>query len=1379
MRELLAEIKAHNIKISVDDNQLVLKVPQDFSNPDIITKIKNNKQELIYFISSMVVQDQSDYIEIEKAQKKEYYKLSSAQKRMYFLYEFDKAATTYNMPQVSKLPSDVDVLKISEILKKLVVRHKSLRTQFHLIKGEVFQTIVDSENFNVEHFTAPPSEVAEIKRRFIRPFKLSEGFPFRAGIIRSNQTFFLLIDMHHIISDGVSHQILLSDFMSLLSDASLEPLALDYHDFAEWQYTNNYYNKISKQRGYWLQIFEEEARTLTLPYDFERPLVRSDSGGNIAFALSPHKTRMLKALVKQEEVTLYIILFAVYVVLLHKISNEEDIIVGTPVAGRTHPGLENIVGMFVDTLALRTYPNLNKSFKIFLAEVKKIFLDGFKNQSFPYEDLVEALKIERNPNRNPLFDIFFSFNQSLDSTNSFEKKSKEEQVGADIHYNVAKFDLCLNVVETAKEIQFDLEYSTVLFKESTCRRFIQYYEKIIDQVINNSAILLQDICVLTAKQKKTLLYEFNLPIKTYPVSGTIIDVIERQCIYSPNKIAVSCHNSTLTYLDLQQQLVNTAIFLHDSTEIKKGIVVGIYMSRSIEAVITLLAALKLGAIYVPLDIEWSEDRLNTIVTDANIQYILYANAANKIERLPCIKIDIRKKFLNKSEKGTNPKDLPTVFVEDDAYIIYTSGSTGLPKGILHQHKSILDYALTFKNYFSLKQNDVVIQQSKLSFDTSIEEIFPILITGGHLAIVPGNHFDIIKLDECIISNQATLLSTTPLVLNELNKNFEKYTSLRAVISGGDVLLPSYVTKIIEKVKIYNTYGPSETTVCATYHEVNSCEKASHIGKPIQNRTVYILNPHNRLVPLGVVGEICIGGNGLAKRYVNNKQLTQEKFIDNPFEENSYLYKTGDLGKWLGDGSIVFCGRSDNQIKIRGYRVELGEIEKVLSGHSEVSDVIVIAHGTGDSKQLSAYYLSETKIKAEVLRNYIAMRLPNYMVPLFYVHMSEFPMTLTGKVDRKEFPEPAIELDAECIAPSSKVEHQLVAIWSEILNLSNDLIGTDKNFFSLGGHSILAIRMLHLISEKIQVDIPLLDLFMAPTIRELAVKIERYSENKKLDDTDILLLYNAGKDKDNLFFIHDGTGEVQGYLDLVKKLKDYNCYALHYNSSDSLEPQPLNISEIASEYILKIMKIQTEGEYKIIGWSTGGLIAYEITRQMELVTDIFVQVIMIDTFYDNEQFDGIANQALEFTITSEVALAKYYLEKFDDTKTFSTITDVWNYCKTLSIKESKLEEIKTLIPEYLGDYLYARNNCTDEIFRAVNTIRSIDFAVNSFRLINSIRSPITYLKAGDSLTKFNTSLDLYIQTKIVDHSDHMSIMTPPYVCQVGDTIIKALTVAVNN
>ena len=1030
------------------------------------------------------------YIPIVKATLKEYYKLSSAQKRLYFLYEFNKKSLAYNMPQVLKLEGNIESERINKTFNKLIARHEILRSSFEIINNEVQQKISPHINFEIEYFTSSEDEVKSIIGNFIRPFDLGKTPLIRAGLIRIlPHMYILMVDMHHIITDGTSQGILIKDFMALYNDEELLDLELQYKDYAEWQQGREFEKNIIKQKEFWLNEFSEESSVLDIPTDFVRPSIKSHQGITINFNIGSEETSQLKALAKTEETTLFMVLLSVYNIFLARISNQEDIIIGTPIAGRQHADLEDMIGMFVNTLPLRNYPKGELNYKDFLSELKSRTLEYFDNQWYQYEELIHELKIERNASRNPLFDTMLVFQ-------NFEQSNFEIPGLTLSHYTneraVSKLDITLSAAETNGQILMKFTYSTELFKEDTIERFIAYFKKIVSTIIYNINIKISDIDIISVQEKHKLLQEFNDTKFNYPYEKTIISLFEEQVERTPDKYAIIYEGNKITFNELNARSADIAFKLNEIS--RKSGIAAIYVEPSIEMVVGILGILKSGLVFLPLDPAQHSNRQENILQDSCCDILLTKEHLKNALNFSGPKIIIDHKIKVNKLLSQRSKIQHT----DLVYIIYTSGSTGKPKGVKISNNNLVNYYTWFKRISAFNSEDKVLLTTSYAFDAIYTQFFASLLTGAELHVIPREKYlSPEKLIEYIDKEGITFLKMTPtlfnMVVNNAGFNDCSFPEVRLIMLGGEAINTTDVSiamTILPHVKYINHYGPTETTIGSIAGYINPenvicfIERPT-IGKPIDNTKCYIIGKYSELLPLGCKGELYICGEGVGKGYVGQKELTNERFIKNPFVPGERMYRTGDLARWQPDGNIEFIGRIDNQVKIRGYRIEPGEIRSHLVSHEKIKESTVVITEINDDKYLVAYYISEEKLEGTELRSFLSKKLPDYMLPSYFVRLDEMPLTPNGKINRKALPEPEIKKGDDHTPPKNEIEEKLVEIWSEVLKIEKDKISTTSNFFELGGNSLKAMYLISIINKTFNTDIELQTLFEEKNIQNIA------------------------------------------------------------------------------------------------------------------------------------------------------------------------------------------------------------------------------------------------------------------------------------------------------
>ena len=1084
MDTLLLELKNSNIGIEIVDGDIQLNIPKGVDASDLIERVKANKSVLLEYLGKVSKRTGS----IPRSPSKDYYGLSAAQRRLHFLYELDKDSLAYNLNDIVKLEGVLDREKLERSFKGLLSRHEILRTQFELIDDEVYQRVLDEVSFEIEYHKGSEGHYDDLLTAFIRPFDLGVAPLFRVGVIElSSVSHVLVVDMHHIITDGVSQGVMIRDFMSLYEGTKLEALPLQYKDYSEWQQSKDYQDSLAIQKSYWLGEYSEEVSILELPTDYPRPEIKSYRGSNFSFTLSTEVTASLRSLGDKQGATLFMTLLSIFNVLLSKLSGQQDVVVGTGIAGRSHADLEDIVGMFVNTLALRNYPKWDLSFSDFLVGVKDNTLQGLEYQHYPYEELVSHLDLPRDTSRNPLFDVMFvlqNFEREVLGFSDLEVTSK------DIGYHVSKFDLTLNVLEHPEDLELSYEYSTDLFKEDTIARFADYFKRIVDQVISNPDIVLGDIVLLDKKEEQVLLADFNATSVAYPKDKTIIDLFYDQVKLHGSKIALEDIEGSLSYEEVYNRAQLIASFLIDQGHVNS--VIGIIGERSSLTIVGILGILMSGSCYLPIDGKAPLSRTASILEDGGVSVVLGSASSTTFLTDDFTVYDLD--TLYKSGVISEGVSSTTFSPDSLAYVMYTSGSTGLPKGVKVSHGNVVRLVKN-PTYVSLDATTRILLTGSLSFDASTFEVWGSLLNGGTLYLVSEETLlDTDLLGSALLRYQITTLWLTSSLFNyHVDKGEDVFSGLSYLLIGGEALSPYHINKVKSRhpdLRLINGYGPTENTTFTTTHLIEGYYgDRIPIGKPIGNTEVYILDSYDHLSPIGVIGELCIGGAGLARGYLNNVALTEEKFIDNPYREGEKMYRSGDLCRWLPDGNIEFIGRKDSQIKLRGYRIELGEIEHQVLGYTGISDVVVVLKGEDESDAyLVCYYVCDQELLVSDLRSYLLGRIPDYMVPGYYVAMERIPLTSNGKVDRNSLPSPEISLGDDYVGASTAIEEELVTIWSDVLGIEEEVISVTRSFFELGGNSLRAMVLVNKVSSSFEVDFALRDVFRYADIRSLGVHL---------------------------------------------------------------------------------------------------------------------------------------------------------------------------------------------------------------------------------------------------------------------------------------------------
>ncbi|HYW19653.1 MAG TPA: amino acid adenylation domain-containing protein [Nodularia sp. (in: cyanobacteria)] len=1043
---------------------------------------------------------------------------SFGQKRLWFLDQLEPGSPFYNLPYAVRLTGSLNITLLEKSFQAIIQRHEALRTSIITVDGEPVQAINPSVNLairviNLEYL---PENQREIEAQKIaieeakRPFILSECPLLRLNLLQLNkENYILLLTIHHAIFDGWSIGILLKE-LSLIYKAfsdgqtsKLPDLQLQYADYSVWQQEYLQGEVLDKQLSYWKQQLDGIS-TLQLPTDRSRSALQTFEGKTYSWQIPQDLTTALEIFSQKAGVTLFMTLLTAFNTLLYRYTSQDDIIVGSAIANRNWAENEGIIGLFINTLILRTQIKNNQSFSELLTQVRDTTLKAYAHQDLPFEKLVEEIQPERDLSRNPLFQVWFALHNFPIPTLQIGDLTLTP---IEVERGTTQFDLSLDIYIGEQGLKGAIEYSTELFEAETIARIAQHFQTLLEGIIANPLAKLSELPLLTPADKHQLLFEWNNTQTNWEEFGSVHQVFAEQVVKTPDAIAVVFGQQQLTYAQLNKKANQLANYLQH-LGVKPEVLVGICVERSMEMIVGILGILKAGGAYVPIDPSYPQERLELMLEDAQVSVLitqkqLIAKLPNHNAKIICLDDDDWQLQTDKYDQNPISNTTP----ENLAYVIYTSGSTGKPKGVMIEHKSLSNFTQTAIKEYEIKSSDHILQFASISFDTAIEEIFPCLLTGATLVIRSDEMIGSIPdfLEKCrqysvsvldlptAFWHQLTLgLSTQSLVLPE---------TVRLVIIGGETALPQQVLNWHQrvdpqKVRLVNSYGPTETTVVATVCELSTITQIKRevpIGKAISNYQTYILDSYLQPVPIGVTGELHIGGIGLAREYLNYPELTAAKFISHPFSNQlgAKLYKTGDLARYLPNGEIEYLGRIDNQVKIRGFRIELAEIETVLACYPKVKEnVVIVREDEPSKKRLVAYVvpIKKSNLSTQELRQLIKQKLPNYMVPSAFVILDALPTTPNGKLDRRSLPIPEInrpKITADFVTEQNPVEAQLVQIWTEVLNVKH--IGIYDNFFDLGGDSILSIQVVAKANQK-GLQLTPKQLFQNQTIAELAMVV---------------------------------------------------------------------------------------------------------------------------------------------------------------------------------------------------------------------------------------------------------------------------------------------------
>ncbi|BAT53523.1 amino acid adenylation domain-containing protein [Nostoc sp. NIES-3756] len=1105
IEQLVADLRKQGVKLWVEGEQLRVNAPKGVLTIETRNLLAQSKSELLLFLQEKNAATNTD-IPLSKAKRPENLPLSFAQERLWLLNQLEPDSPFYNEQTSVKFYGQLNIVALEQSLNKIIARHEVLRTNFRTINEQPVQVIADklSLTLPVIDLTKLPESEREIACQQIANteanclFDLGDSPLIRACVVKIQEAeHAFILTVHHIIVDGWSTGILMRELATVYSalcnnlPPELPKLPIQYADYAIWQRQYLQKDVLQRQLDYWKQQLKNAPTLLELPTDRPRPAIQTYRGAVQYVQLSNELSQALSDLSRQEGASLFMTLFTAYVTLLYRYTGSDDIVVGTPIANRDRLEIEGLIGFFVNTLVLRTDLSGNPSFQELLGLVRQRILQAYAHADLPFDELVKALQPQRDLSYTPLFQVLFVLQNA--------PISEVELTGLTISLlptqsTVAKFDLTLSLQNTASGLLSMWQYNADLFDAATIERMSRHFVTLLEGIITNPKEQISQLPLLSEVEQQQLLVEWNNTQVAYPQDKCIHQLFEEQVRRTPDAVAVVFDNQQLTYHQLNCRANGLAHYLR-SLGVKPDTLVGICVERSLEMVVGLLGILKAGGAYLPLDPEYPPERLSLMLEDAQVSVLL--TQQKLIERLPQHQAKLI--FLDEiwSQIAQNNQDNPNIGVRAFhlANVIYTSGSTGRPKGVMVEHRGLCNLAQAQIQTFGLTSDSRVLQFASFSFDASIWEIVMAFGSGGTLylgtkdSLLPGK-----PLIERLRDDSITHITLPPSALAVMPQ--EELPALQTIIVAGEACPAELIKQWSVERNFFNAYGPTEATVCATIAKYNDDEKIS-IGKAIANTQLYILDKNLQPVPVGIPGELHIGGVGLARGYLNRPELTQERFINNSFGSGC-LYKTGDLARYLPDGNIEYIGRIDNQVKIRGFRMELGEIETVLSQHKDVQASCVIARedSPGD-KRLVAYIVPHqhcTNILNQ-LRDFLKAKLPEYMVPNAIVILDSLPLTPNGKIDRRALPAPDLQskLSDKYVAPRTPIEEMLAQIWAQILKLEQ--VGIHDNFFELGGHSLLATQLLSRIRSIFKVEVPLRDLFARATVAALAQSIGQLQQQE--------------------------------------------------------------------------------------------------------------------------------------------------------------------------------------------------------------------------------------------------------------------------------------------
>ena len=1155
--------------------------------------------------------------------------LSFAQEQFWLLDQMVPGSPAYNIVDVIAINGEYDASALKGALDELVQRYEILRTSISLIDGQLMQIVSLASDLplpEVDLTSLPELERAREWTRIAREegqktFDLSQPALVRATVVHhSRHEHKVLLTIHHIAADEWAMGLIQEEMKELYAAFSrkqpspLPVLPVQYADFACWQRDRFEGEKLEKQIAYWKAELKGASPILALPTDKPRPAAQTFRGATESFSCPKALLRDLRALGLKEQATLFMILQAAFAALLHRYSGQADILVGTPVSGRTQSETQRLVGCFLNTVVLRSQFAPGQTFRALLHQARTRTLGAFAHAELPFGRLVATVAPHRDSSRTPLFQVMFVLHDpdgDSQASKVFGPRGLEN--------GTSKFDLTLYASTTDDGIEGLIEYSTDLFEAKTVQRLCRHFGVLLQAIARDPDQSISRLPILAEADRQQLLVEWNDTAVVFPETGLCLhQLFERQAERTPDNVAVVCGRDSLSYGELDRRSNQLARHLA-GLGVGPDVLVGLLVERSPEMVVALLAILKAGGAYLPLDPDFPPDRLAHMVADSKMSVLItQGELAQTLRSHPAavVRLDNDRDDITKHDVaapatlGLRPDHL--------AYVLYTSGSTGLPKGVAIPHSAIVNFLLSMQRQPGFTASDTLLAVTTLSFDIAGLELYLPLVSGAKVVIASRTDAqDPYRLMEWLREHACTVMQATPATWRALiSAGWGGSPGLRA-LCGGESLTPDLAKALLPRcAELWNMYGPTETTVWSTVHRITSADGQPPIGRPIANTQIYVLDADRNLVPPGAIGELYIGGDGLARGYLHRPELTRERFVPSPFKPEALLYRTGDLARWRCDGLLECLGRTDHQVKIRGYRIELGEIEAAIARHAAVRQVVVVARDDGPGEmRLVAYLVGENPPPdlVDQIRVLLRAALPEYMMPSHFVELGAFPLTPNGKIDRKALPSPLAQpTPAPSRGPRTTTEECLVGIWRNLLK--RDGISTDDNFFDIGGHSLLTVALVSEAKRQMGAQLSLAQVLRSPTIAGLAESIDAILGRQpgvSSPDSDALVELKPGGPR-CLFFVFDGLGEVLPYLTLARCMPPgYAAYGILPHRLPRIPLAHASIPEMARHCVDQMRRRQPHGPYTIGGLCDGGVVAFAAAEQLERNGDRVDHVIILD------------------------------------------------------------------------------------------------------------------------------------------------------------------------
>ncbi len=1310
-----------------------------------------------------------------------YYPLTYPQRNIY------KTEITYpNKPigiitaTMRIIDDDIDFDKMEKALNLIIEHNDSMRVRIKLIDREPRQYFSEYkyEKYEVIDLRGQPiQKLYDFDReQTALPMSIYDSQLYKFTLIRLKENeFAVFLKIHHLISDGWS-TVRIGNYILDYYEKLQKGIPIEFENIPSYkEYILNETEYLSsatcdKDREFWSTKFDESHEPSIIKPRKSKSV--STDAERKTFVLPDRLVTQLRQYCKDTRTSIFGVILSAFAIYLNRTTHRNDITIGTLVLNRSNRRQKNTVGMFISTVPIKVEFESDMNFTDFNKLLTREWMTVLKHQRYPFEMLLTDVR-EKTSSAKDLFDIVFSYQNA-----SFTENTSSKERTSRWHFNHAqKESLTIHVHDRddVGKLLLDYDFLKELFFEKEIEFIHDNFIRILWHALDNPVKSMSNLELISEAEKRRILFDFNSKTVDYPHSQTIIDLFEAQVIRVPDSIALIHEDRQITYAEFDK-MVNSLANRLVAEGVKSEDIVSLIIDKSIEMLVAIYAILKAGGAYLAVDGEFPDERKKYLYSDSSSKILITTDEYVQTSGFDGKVISLTGYDFTEGTKR------PAIEIDssDLAYVIYTSGTTGEPKGVMIEHKNVVGYVHSFLDEFKYTGDERVIVHSSYSYDGFVEEVYPGLSSGSTLVI--ANKYgarDIKAMAEVMIKNNVTDIGLTPLVLSELNK-INKFPAMNRYLTGGDVLKYEFMDNLIENALIYNTYGPTEATVCAAFHKCDKTIKENiPIGKPIANYKIYILDSNLHLVPIGVVGELYISGPGIARGYLNRPHLTEEAFLDNPFLPGEKMYRTKDLARWYPMGDIQYMGRADRQVKIRGMRVELGEIESKMLRHEKIGTAVVIDRmNENNKKTLCAFYETTGEITVQELREYLRKQLAFHMVPSYYLEMEKIPWLPSGKANYKALPgleNMILNEENEYIAPSDETEEKLVSIIAKLLKLER--VGINDNYFELGGDSLDITTLAYDIVDEFSTDIPLEKIFNALTIKDIAELIKKTEKkNKEVKKEKNLILLNRGQSQEkNIFFVHDGIGGIGAYVEMCEYLSAYNVWGLRANEVDHLHPRNITIEEIARSYAEQIID-ECEPPYNIAGWCIGGTIAFEMVRQFENLGLEVNKLLLIDTIppirWESEN---------RFTLKSEIDFLKNIIgsdEVIEGTINSDTISELWQGVVDNIEKSSHRDEILrnfiSNIPEDIVGYLNNFDNSTlKQVFSFINQLRTFHISRVFYIPIEQIKSDIIYLGAQEESVVSDESIWAQHTSGKIDYKslsgNHYSIMKMPNAQQLIDIV----------